>query len=370
MAQQECDPGVQPRGRWVCSNVFHGRGRQLASMPEPHREPRKRAPPAARPPGRRRRRPRSWWRRAAIRRRLLPGIGTRPCPAAGLRQGRPGRSWVPPHQRDGRMWDCSEAWPPRSALTDRAARRGGPARARVQELAAEGGERLPEHGSTAGWGSAASGEGQIAAARCGLLHRAPLLTGPCMGAASLGHLGAPAPRDRAVLAPDHACQRANDMSGLATTTLRPAGWRAQAPRRLSARRCVIIRAAWSSPFDSWAANQPPGERGSFGRRGVVPLTPLRARPSKEGHADHGLHVSAPPQRPPATHSRRPAAAAACGPPPSLQSNGSAACLPWRSCRPWTTRSPSMMHGALVVAVALQRGAAPQLPVRFGRDSHD
>lgn len=50
------------------------------------------------------------------------------------------------------------------------------------------------------------------------------------------------------------------MSGLATTTLRPAGWRAQAPRRLSARRCVIIRAAWSSPFDSWAANQPPEQR--------------------------------------------------------------------------------------------------------------
>ena len=123
MAQQGCDAGVQLRGRW-CSNVFLGRGRQLASMPEPHREPRKRAPRAARPPGRRRRRRRSWWRRAAIRRHLLPEIGTRPCPAAGLRQGRPGRSWVPPHQRDGRMWDCSEAYPPRPALTDRAARRG------------------------------------------------------------------------------------------------------------------------------------------------------------------------------------------------------------------------------------------------------
>ncbi|KAI7835417.1 hypothetical protein COHA_010691 [Chlorella ohadii] len=51
------------------------------------------------------------------------------------------------------------------------------------------------------------------------------------------------------------------MSGLlATTTLRcPAPGRAQALRRPSARRCVI-RAAWSSPFDSWAANQPPEQR--------------------------------------------------------------------------------------------------------------
>lgn len=322
MAQQGCDAGVQLRGRW-CSNVFLGRGRQLASMPEPHREPRKRAPRAARPPGRRRRRRRSWWRRAAIRRHLLPEIGTRPCPAAGLRQGRPGRSWVPPHQRDGRMWDCSEAYPPRPALTDRAARRGGPARARVQELAAEGGERLPEHGSTAGWGSAASGEGQITAARCGLLHRAPLLTGPCMGTPPACNTWRPPPGPPrhpsarpGCAAPDHAPdQRAHDMSGLlATTTLRPLGWRAQAPR-LSARRCVI-RAAWSSPFDSWAANQPPGERGCFGPRGVVPPRPPRARPSTEGHADHGLQASAPPQPPPASHSRSPAAAAACGPPPS------------------------------------------------------
>ena len=128
-------------------------------MPEPHHDQRKLPPPAAQSPGRRRRR-RSWWRPAPSPRRVRPGIGTRPSPAVGLRQGRRDRSWERPQR--WRMWAEPGRDAP-SALTDLAASGRGLAGARVQKLATERGERLPEHGNTAGRGAAASGEGGIAA---------------------------------------------------------------------------------------------------------------------------------------------------------------------------------------------------------------